>query len=89
MSSLKVLDNSERKVSPIRETVGPGAYNLQDQFVRKGGVLSYHNDASKRLKIELKTQSKVVGPGTYDNFKPDLVPAYKIDPTKPNSMFAS
>lgn len=48
--------------------MGPGYHEISDSAIHKkrGGVLSYAQDTSKRTNIESKGHSKVVGPGSYD-----------------------
>ena len=48
--------------------MGPGYYEVSDQSLAKkrGGAVPYKQDTSKRSQIELKSPSKVLGPGSYN-----------------------
>ena len=51
--------------------------------------MPYKQDTSKRSQIELKSPSKVLGPGSYDFPKNIHAALYQIDPNHPSSVFAS
>ncbi|CDW79823.1 UNKNOWN [Stylonychia lemnae] len=86
--SLKLMEenNSEK----LGDKLGPGAYQNIDGIRKiRNNIIPYIKDTSKRTKVELDIQSKVIGPGSYDLLKPVMVPAYKYNSNQQSSMFAS
>ena len=68
MISLKLLFQQKLSNEDSEHYLGPGYYDVTDQLLKKrrAGAVSYAQDTSRRSKLEIPSQSKVVGPGTYE-----------------------